>query len=319
MIAFLLRRLATTIPLLLGVTVFSFVLLELAPGDYFTQLQQDPTITRETLVRLRAEFALDRPVAVQYLYWLKNLASGNLGQSIAYRIPVADLLLPRLLNTLALSFAALAISWLIAVPAGILAARGAGGLLDRGLGLLAFLGMAVPDFLLAFLAIYLAARTGAFPVGGVGGLDQTGLDAVLDYLAHLAPPALVLAVGSVAYLQRLMRSNVIEELGKDYVRTARAKGLGRSRVLWRHAVPNAVNPMITLFGLELSAVASGAALVENVMAWPGLGKLLLEAMLAQDVYVVMASLLFGTLLLVAGNLFADIALAVVDPRIRSAG
>ncbi len=319
MLAFLARRIATTVPLLLGVTLFSFVLLEMAPGDYFTQLQQDPTISRDTLSRLRAEFALDQPVVVQYFYWLRNLLTGNLGQSIAYRIPVADLLVPRLLNTLALSFSALALAWLIAIPAGIFAARESGRWPDRLLGVVAFLGMSVPDFLLAFLAIYLAARTGAFPVGGIGGLDDIGLAAIGDYMFHLAAPAVVLAVGSVAYLQRLMRSNVIEELGKDYVRTARAKGLGRARVLWRHAVPNALNPMITLFGLELSAVASGAALVENVMAWPGLGKLLLEAMLAQDVYVVMASLLFGTLLLVAGNLLADVTLAVVDPRIRNAG
>lgn len=319
MIAFLARRLATTVPLLLGVTLFSFLLLELAPGDYFTQLQQDPTVSRETLSRLRAEFALDRPVAVQYLYWLRNILTGNLGQSIAYRIPVSELLVPRLLNTLALSFSALVLAWLIAVPAGILAASRSGRWPDRSLSILAFLGMAVPDFLLAFLAIYLAARTGAFPVGGVGGLDATGLEAVLDYIRHLAPPAIVLAIGSVAYLQRLMRSNVIEELGKDYIRTARAKGLGRARVLWGHAVPNALNPMITIFGLELAAVASGAALVENVMAWPGLGKLLLEAVLAQDVYVVMSSLLFGTLMLVAGNLFADVVLSVVDPRIRNAG
>lgn len=319
MFAFLARRLATTIPLLLGVTLFSFVLLEMAPGDYFTQLQQDPTISRDTLSKLRAEFALDQPVVVQYFYWLRNLLTGNLGQSIAYRIPVADLLVPRLLNTLALSFSALFLAWLIAIPAGIVAARDSGRWSDRVLSVLAFLGMSVPDFLLAFLAIYLAARTGAFPVGGVGGLDEIGLAAMGEYMVHLAAPAIVLAVGSVAYLQRLMRSNVIEELGKDYIRTARAKGLSRGRVLWRHAVPNALNPMITLFGLELSAVASGAALVENVMAWPGLGKLLLEAMLAQDVYVVMASLLFGTLLLVAGNLFADVTLALVDPRIRNAG
>ena len=126
--------------------------------------------------------------------------------------------------------------------------------------------------MLAFLAIWLAATTGAFPVGGAGGLGMEGWAGVVDYIRHLLPPAIVLSIASIASLQRLMRSNVLEELGKDYVRTARAKGLTRGRVLWRHAVPNALNPMITIFGLELSALASGAALVENVMAWPGLGR-----------------------------------------------
>jgi peptide/nickel transport system permease protein len=316
---FLLRRLIITIPLILGITLISFLLLEIAPGDYFTQLSQDPTISRETLFRLRSEFALDRPVFVQYFYWLRNVFTGNFGQSIAYRIPVVDLLLPRLWNTIVLSLTALVISWALAIPFGVVAARNAGGPLDKVLGVGSFFGMAIPEFLLAFLAIYLAARTRAFPVGGIGGLDLEGWAAFRDYMNHLMPPAIVLAVGSVASLQRLMRSNVLEELGKDYVRTARAKGLTSRAVLWRHAVPNAINPMITIFGMELSAVASGAALVENIMAWPGLGKLLLEATLAQDIYVVMASLFFGSLLLVAGNLFSDIMLGVLDPRIRRVG
>lgn len=319
MFRFILRRLIITIPLVLGITLISFLLLELAPGDYFTQLSQDPTISRDTLARLRAEFALDQPALIQYFYWLKNLCMGNFGTSIAYRIPVVDLLLPRLWNTLVLSVSALLLAWVLAIPFGVIAARNAGGPLDKILGVVSFFGMAIPEFLLAFLAIYLAARTQAFPVGGVGGLDLEGWAGFQDYLYHLMPPTIVLAVGSVASLQRLMRSNVLEELGKDYVRTARAKGMTSRAVLWRHAVPNALNPMITIFGMELSAVASGAALVENVMAWPGLGKLLLEATLSQDIYVVMASLFFGSLLLVAGNLFSDIALGILDPRIRRAG
>jgi peptide/nickel transport system permease protein len=319
MIRFVLRRFLTTLPLLFIITLLAFLLLELAPGDYFSQLEQDPTISRETLVSLRAEFALDRPVVVQYVYWLRNILRGNFGRSIAYRIPVLDLLLPRLFNTVMLSLTALFMGWLVAVPCGVLAARFQGRPLDRLLGIASFTGLAVPEFMLAFLAIWLAATTGAFPVGGAGGLGMEGWAGFVDYVRHLLPPAIVLSIASIASLQRLMRSNVLEELGKDYVRTARAKGLTRGRVLWRHAVPNALNPMITLFGLELSALASGAALVENVMAWPGLGKLLLEATLSQDIHVVLASLLFGTLLLVCGNLLADIMLGLVDPRIRRAG
>lgn len=315
MIRFILRRFVSAIPLLFGITLISFLLLELAPGDFFTQLQQDPTIARETLDRYRRDFGIDRPLAVQYLYWLKNLCRGNLGISLQYRIPVMDLLLPRLGNTLALSISALLLSWLVAVPMGVVAARFAGSLPDRLLGFFSFVGLSVPEFLLAFFAIFLAAHTGWFPVGGTGQLDGD----VGSYLWHLAAPAIVLTVGSVAYLQRLMRSNVLEELGKDYVRTARAKGLSGPFVLWRHAVPNAINPMITIFGMQLATVASGAALVENIMAWPGLGKLLLDATLSQDIYVVMASLLFGSLFLVLGNLCSDITLAFIDPRIRRAG
>lgn len=319
MFAFVLRRFLSLIPLLIGISLVSFLLLQLAPGDYFTSLEQDPTISRETLAHLRQEFALDKPVLVQYVVWLGNICRGNFGRSIAYRIPVIDLLKPRLFNTVTLSAAALLLSWIVAIPFGVLAARAPGGWFDRALGIISFIGMAVPEFMLAFLAIYLAARTGTFPVGGIGGLDLSGWASWWDYIVHLAPPTVVLAIGSIAYIQRLMRSNVIEELGRDYVRTARSKGLSTSRVLWRHAVPNALNPMITIFGLQLSTVASGAALVENVMAWPGLGRLLLEATLSQDLYVVMASLLFGSLLLVAGNLCSDVALALLDPRIRRAG
>ncbi len=317
MTGLVLRRIGGFVPLLLGITLVAFLMMELAPGDYFTQLEQDPTVSRETLSKLRTEFALDRPFVVQYGYWLKNILTGNFGRSIAYRVPVLELLAPRLFNTIVLSLTAILLSWIIAIPFGVFAASRAGRLPDRLLGLCSFTGMAVPEFMLAFLAIYLAGRTGLFPLGGAGGMDLEGGAAVADYLWHLAAPALVLTVGSVAALQRLMRSNVLEELGKDYVRTARAKGLTRARVLWRHAVPNALNPMITIFALELSFVTSGAALVENVMAWPGLGQLLLEATLSQDIHVVMASLLFGSLLLVAGNLAADVLLALVDPRIRS--
>lgn len=305
-------------PLLVGITLISFFLLQLAPGDFFTQLEQDPTISRETLDKLRAEFALDKPAPLQYLHWLASIAQGNFGRSLAYRIPVMELLLPRLFNTIALSLSALLLSWILAIPFGVFAARRPGGIADRSLGFCSYLAMSIPEFFLAFLAVFLAARTGLFPLGGAGGLDLEGWERIADYLAHLAAPAVVLAVGGVASLQRLMRANLVEELGRDYVRTARAKGCPESRVLWRHALPNAVNPMITIFGMQLASVAGGAAFVEIIMAWPGLGQLLMDAMLAQDLHVVMASLFWGSTLLIAGNLVADLALAILDPRIRQA-
>ena len=316
MIRVALRRLLASIPLLLGISLLSFLLMQLAPGDFFSTLEMNPKISQETVARMRAEFGLDRPWYVQYGLWLRNLAHGDLGLSVVYKAPVADLIAPRVANTLALALASMALSWAFAIPLGVWGALRNGRADERAAAVVFFAALAIPEFFLAFLAVGAAAATGWLPVGGAGGAGATWTAATLDYLHHLALPACVLAVGNVAALQRILRANLLDEIGKEYVRAARSKGLSEGAAAWRHALPNAVNPLITVLGYQIAGILSGASLVEIVTAWPGLGRLLLEATLAQDVYLVMAALMLGSLLLVAGNFLADLLLAWSDPRVR---
>jgi len=316
---YILRRLAQFFPLILGMTVVSFFIIQLAPGDYFTQLRMNPEVSKETLDAMRRSFGLDRPAAVQYLFWLRNLLTLNLGESFAYHVPVSSLIRGKLMNTLALAVFSIVLTWLIAIPLGVYAATRDGKWQDRVLSILAYIGISVPGFLIAMLLVLAAARTMVLPIGGTTSIftaDASTWQRLGDYLRHLLLPGLALTLAGIGSLFRLMKNNFLEALGSPYVVTARAKGLPETRVLFRHCLRNAINPMITIFGYELSGLLSGAALVEIVTNWPGMGRLILEAVLAHDLYVVMASLLIGGVLLVAGNLVADILLAAADPRIR---
>jgi len=234
-------------------------------------------------------------------------------------VPVSFLIKQKLINTLALSIASIFLTWLIAIPFGVLAAQKNGRWQDIVLSVLAYVGISLPSFFVAMLLVFFAARTMLLPVGGttsVFALDAGGWIRFADYLRHLLLPTLALTLAGVGSLFRLMRNNFLESLGSPYITTARAKGLPESKVLYKHALRNAINPMITIFGYELSGILSGAALVEVITNWPGMGRLLLDAVLAQDLYLVMASLLIGGILLVLGNLAADLMLAAADPRIR---
>jgi len=316
---YLLQRLLQFIPLIFGMTLISFFIIQLAPGDYFTQLKMNPEISQQTIDAMRQSFGLDKPAVVQYLYWLKNIVTLNLGESFAYHVPVSFLIKQKLINTLALSIASIFLTWLIAIPFGVLAAQKNGRWQDIVLSVLAYVGISLPSFFVAMLLVFFAARTMLLPVGGttsVFALDAGGWIRFADYLRHLLLPTLALTLAGVGSLFRLMRNNFLESLGSPYITTARAKGLPESKVLYKHALRNAINPMITIFGYELSGILSGAALVEVITNWPGMGRLLLDAVLAQDLYLVMASLLIGGILLVLGNLAADLMLAAADPRIR---
>jgi peptide/nickel transport system permease protein len=318
--AFVLKRLLLLVPLLLGVTFLAFLLLALAPGDYLTTLREDPDISRESIEAMRIRFGLDRPVGVQYLLWLKNVFLHlDFGESFSTRVPVFQLIAPRLGNTLLLALAAAIVAWGLAIPLGVLAALRRNTWVDRSASLVAFLGLSVPEVLLALLAVLLAARTGWFPIGGMRSLDYDSLSLagkVWDRAHHLVLPALVLGTVPMAGRMRQMRGSLLEVLRQDYVTTARAKGLPERTVIGRHALRNALNPLITLFGYTIASLLSGAVIVEIVMSWPGLGRLTLDALLAQDLYLVMGSLVMAATMLVLGNLIADILLAASDPRIQ---
>jgi peptide/nickel transport system permease protein len=307
------------IPLLLGMTFISFVIIQMAPGDYFTQMQMNPEVSPQTIENLRRTFGLDRPVVIQYFYWLKNLLHLNLGVSFSYHIPVSFLIKQKLKNTLSLSIFSIFLTWLIAIPLGIFAAIKQGRWQEKVLSFLAYLGISVPAFLIAMLLVFFAARTAILPVGGTTSvfyIGATGWEKFMDYLKHLLLPGLTLTLAGIGGLYRLMKNNFLEVLGAPYILTAYAKGLPPLKVYLKHTLRNAINPMITIFGYTLSSVLSGAALVEIITGWPGMGRLILDAVLSQDLYLVMASLLIGGFLLIVGNLIADILIAFADPRVR---
>ena len=322
MLRYIARRLILLGPLLLGITFVSWAAIQLAPGsgDYFQQLVlQYPQISPETIAGLRARFGMDQPPWVQYLHWLWNIVHLDFGLSFAYQVPVTWLIGSRALNTLLLSITSLVAAWSLAIPLGIYSAVHQYSLTDGLLSAGAFVAISVPSFFSALLLLYAAFWTHLVPLQGLTSVNFDTLSPigrVLDVAWHLILPTIALGVFSVGGLMRYMRNNLLEVLRADYVKTARAKGVAEPRVILRHAVRNAINPLVTLFGFELGGLLSGAAFVENILGYPGLGRLVLEAVLKKDVFVVMGSLLMGSVLLILGNLTADILLAYVDPRIR---
>lgn len=319
MISFLVRRLLHMIPILVGVSLLTFLLGALAPGDYYTQLANNPQITPAKLAELRAQQHLDKPWFVRYGYWLKDAVHGDLGYSIAYKIPVSELIFGRLWNTFILSFGALILAWGVAIPLGIWAAVNKDTWVDRFCSLIAFVGLSVPELLLALLALMFAAATGWLPVGGAQSPTydlMTSGQQFVDRINHLILPTIVLAASDLAGIMRQMRSNLLDTLRAEYLVAARAKGTPEGWVVYKHALRNAINPLLTIFGYSIANLLSGAFVVENVMAWPGLGRLTLDALNARDFPLVVATMVMAAGLLVAGNFIADILLAWSDPRIR---
>lgn len=319
MISFILRRLLFLIPLLLGITFLVSLLMWLAPGDFLTQVRMQRDISLEYIAALEREFGLDQPWFVQYFLWLKNAVTLNFGYSWTYKVPVIELLGQRLLATFLLSLGATLFAWLIAVPLGVLAAIHKDGLFDRISTALAYAALSFPEFFLALIAVYVAAQTGWFPMGGFTSIDFEFLPwhgQILDIGNHLILPILVLGVGSVAGIMRIMRANFLDHIRANYVTTARAKGLREQVIMFKHVLRNAINPLLSAFGLSLSSLLSGALIVEIILNYPGLGQLIYQSILREDQFVVMAAVMLSCTMLVLGNLAADILLAVSDPRIR---
>lgn len=313
------NRLVQAVPTLLIISIISFALIGAAPGDALTALEQDPRISPETLAKLRQEYGLDRPLVARYGSWLKGVVTGDLGTSLAEKLPVTTLIGQRLANTIKLSLAATLLAWLVALPLGALAAVRRGTWIDRLSGGLALLSVSTPRLVLAILAMLLAARTGLFPIGGVRSLNGTNgfsLASLADSLHHLILPAMVMSLPLAAVYLRQMRAGMISALQSDFIRAARARGLSEKAIVIRHAARNALNPLITLFGYAVAALLSGSIIVETVMAWPGLGQLAVNSVRGRDVPVLMGIVLLAALMMVIGNLLADILHVVADPRLR---
>ncbi len=319
MLRYIVRRFLHMIPLLIGISLISFSIIQLAPGDFLTQQALNPQVSAERIAQERARFGLDKPIYLQYLFWLKSILRLDFGYSFAYRLPVFTLIKSRLYNTFILSLSAMIFTWVLSIPLGILSAVKQYSWLDKLISVFAFLGLAIPNFFFALLLLYMAMKSGWFPVGGMYSINYESLSLgakIWDRVYHLILPTIVLGTSGMAGLVRQMRGNLLDYLKADFIITARAKGLSERVVILKHAVRNAVNPLITLFGFALPGLLSGAALTEIIMSWPGLGRLMLEAVLKMDLYLVMGSLMMGAVLLILGNLVADLLLAWVDPRIR---
>ena len=313
------KRLLQTIPLLIIVSLISFFIIRLSPIDPLAELRLNPSISQATLDKEIKRLNLDKPIGVQYLSWAKSFIKGDLGYTSSGE-KVSIKLKERIPNTLLLTLVVIFMTWSVGVPLGILASIKKGSVFDRTLTVISSIGMAIPSFFFAILMLIFAVKTGLFPVGGLTSYNFNELnffEKIIDVSKHLVLPVLVLFTISLSGLQRQMRANMLEVLDSDYVKFARAKGLSEFRVVFKHALRNAVNPMITLLGFEFAGLLSGAALTEYVFQYPGLGRLILEAVMKSDINLVMASLMMGTIMLISGNLIADILLMLTDPRIRT--
>jgi peptide/nickel transport system permease protein len=318
---FLIRRLLAGIPLILFVTFFTKMLLVLSPGNFLDELRLKPNISPEFIARMEHKYHLDsKNVFERYWYWLKPALQGDLGDSFTTAAPVTSLIGTRVLNTLMLTGTALIFSWALAIPLGVLAGVYRNKWVDKLCSFISFFGLSIPSVFFSLLLVLFAAKTGWFPAGGIH--DQINWDYMdgwqrfTDTLWHLVLPTIVLGTLGMAQYMRQMRSEMVETLSQDYIRTARAKGLSQRRIIFRHALGNAINPLVTLFGLSLAYLLAGALLTEYVFAWPGLGTLVYEALRDKDEPTVMAAVTMLVILLVIGNLIADLLLALIDPRIR---
>ena len=332
---YVVKRLLQALLTLLLASALSFAIIQLAPGDYLDNLRQNPKISPERIEQLRQQFGLDKPAIEQYGRWLWQIIKPqviyvgpiplivpqcNFGTSFTYQRSVSSLLAERVSNTLLLSITSLVMTWAIAIPLGIVSAVKQNRFGDRALQVISYLGQGFPSFITALLLLILAQNTSPiFPVGDMTSINHADLSPigkVLDIGWHLLLPTIALSITSFAGLQRIMRGELLDVLRQDYIQTARAKGLPENRVIYVHALRNAINPIITLLGFEFAGLLSGAFIAEFFFNWPGLGRLIYQAVIAQDLYLVMASLMMGAVMLILGNLLADLLLKAVDPRIR---
>jgi ABC-type dipeptide/oligopeptide/nickel transport system permease component len=304
MVRYLVRRLLLTIPVLLGVATLVFALIHLVPGDP-AQIMLGETATQQEVAKLRQSLGLDRPLVSQYKSFMVGLAHGDLGTSLRYGTPVSVQIRDKFPNTALLALAAMLVAIVVAIPLGIVAAVYRGTIIDHSAMTLALLGICMPNFWLGpLVAILFAVRLGWLPVSGIGGLS------------HLVLPAVTLGAALAAILARMTRASVLEELRELYVLSARARGLSGARAVVRHAFRNSLIPVVTIIGLQFGAVLTGTIITETIFAWPGIGRLLIQAINFRDYPLVQGCILFISLTYVAMNLLTDLTYGLLDPRIR---
>jgi peptide/nickel transport system permease protein len=326
MLAFIIRRILLMIPTMFAISVVVFIIIQLPPGDYLTTLiaalsSQGETVNRDAIEALESRYGLDQPWYIQYFYWMKNiLLHFDFGNSFEYNRPVTDLIGQRLLFTMLISIGGLLLTWAIAFPVGIYSAVRKYTIGDYILTFFAFLGLAVPEFMIALILLYVSFRYFHQSVGGLFSPEY--VDAAwsfakfVDLMAHLWIPIVIVGVASTAALIRIMRANLLDELNKPYVVTARSKGLSERKLLMRYPVRTALNPFVSTSGSILPELVSGETIIGVVLSLPTMGPLLLRALQSQDMYLAGGIILMISILTVIGTLLSDILLAWLDPRIR---
>lgn len=318
---YILKRLLQAALTLLLASALCFAIVEIAPGDYLDTLKENPQITPERIAELTAQFGLDQPPLMQYFRWLGRVITRfDFGTSFVYFRSVSSLLVERIPATLLLAVSSIIATWAIAIPLGILGAVKQNSRIDQVLRVLSYVGQGFPSFITALIFLIIAQfLSPLFPVGGMTSINHeqlSPLGKILDILWHMVLPTIALSITSFAGLQRLTRGQLLDVLRQDYIQTARAKGLPENKVIYVHALRNAINPLITLLGFEFASLLGGSFIAEFFFNWPGLGRLTLQAVQAQDKYLVMASLMMGATMLIVGNLLADLLLKTVDPKIK---
>lgn len=321
MITYIIRRLLGLIPLLLGITIISFAIIHLAPGKP-TQLQQalDPKVSSEVRLRMEKLYGLDKPLHIQYATWLVRLAKLDFGRSFGDDRPVVEKILERIPLTLTINILSLLFILIIAIPLGVSSAIKPNHAFDKIVTVFVFVGFALPTFWLALLLMNLfGIRLGWLPISGVKSLDFEYFNLwqkIVDLARHLTLPIFVSSIGGLAGICRYMRANMIEALNQPYIYTARAKGLPEQKVVYKHALRNAILPIVTILGLSIPGLLGGSVIFESIFALPGIGRLFYEAVMMRDYPLIMAEVVLGAVLTMLGNLIADISYAYVDPRIR---
>jgi peptide/nickel transport system permease protein len=324
MLAYIGRRVLGMIPTLIIVSIVTFIIIQLPPGDFFTTRAIEAAMSgggqdKETVKKMQERYGLDKPLYVQYWRWVSGFPRGDFGYSLEWNSPVLPIVLGRMSYTIQVGGLSLLFMMGVAVPIGIYSATHQYSFGDHALSLVGFLGLSLPGFLLALLWMFFGIIVLRIPVGGEISLEMAeqpwSLVKLLDYLNHLWPPAVILGLASTAQLQRIMRGNLLDVMGQQYITTARAKGLKERKVVNKYAVRVAINPLISVMAMEVPKIISESTIVGIVMSVPTTGPLLLRSLLTQDMYLAGTFLLFMTLLLMISNLLADIALAWADPRI----
>lgn len=318
---YVVKRLLQALLTLFLASALSFFVIKLSPGDFLDTLKQNPKVSPETIEQLKKFWGLDKSWLEQFWLWLWRIISqGDFSKSFTYQRSVSSLLWERVPATLLLAIASLIVTWAIAIPLGIIAAVKQNKLVDQVLQVISYAGQGFPSFITVLaLLVFAQLSSPLFPVGDMTSINHSELSwfgQILDIGWHMILPTIALSVTSFAGLQRITRGELLDVLRQDYIQTARAKGLPENRVIYVHALRNAINPLITLLGFELAGLLNGAFIAEQFFNWPGLGRLTLQAVMAKDQYLVMGSLVMGAVLLILGNLAADLMLKAADPRIR---
>lgn len=320
MFRFIIKRLLVSIPLLIAVFFLAFLLMYLAPGDYFDTLKTNPQISAETITQYKEKYYLDKPVYIQFIHWIKNVFQGDFGYSFVRKAPVSSIITIYATNTFILAISAFILTWSIAIPLGIYSAIHRNTKKDYFISSFTLLGISMPSFIFAILLLFFLSSIPGVPSGGMQSINFESMSffqKTIDRARHLIIPVLAISILSIANLLRICRANMLEELRKPYVLNAKAHGLSNKKVYY-YAFRNTLNPLITLLGYEFAALLSGSAIIEIIINWPGLGSVMLDAVLKQDMYLVMGGIIIGSIMLVIGNIISDILLAINDPRIRYA-